>query len=321
MSEAPRPAAAATRPLDRAIRPPQGPDKPAAPPAEARARAALKQPRTLALGLILGCFAISGALRVADVMREIDPGAASAATQSAAPDATPAEMEAFDGDGTDAASTDQQAADPAAVLEMDVSTTAQDTPETTAALAAAAEALGQIETAQIPGATEERDFAAALRRANTDPVDETEQTAELLEALRRREAELDAYAEMLEDRNKALDAAAQRLEARLRQLDASREQFSALVASVDKSADRDVQHLISVYEKMKPKQAAPLFDSMDPGFAAGFLARMRPTKASAIMANMQTDRAYAVSLRLAGRNVRRDPAAAIRNGGPAPASR
>ncbi|MEL6979748.1 MAG: hypothetical protein AAGM38_13845, partial [Pseudomonadota bacterium] len=100
---------------------------------------------------------------------------------------------------------------------------------------------------------------------------------------------------------------AQRLEARMRELERSKEEFATLVATVDQAADRDVDHLIGMYERMKPKQAGPLFDTMDPAFAAGFLARMKTESASAIMANMQPDRAHAATLYLAGRNVRREP--------------
>ena len=72
---------------------------------------------------------------------------------------------------------------------------------------------------------------------------------------------------------------------------------------------KDVRHLATMYQQMKPKQAAAIFDKMAPSFAAGFLAQMEPEAAAAVMANMGADQAYSVSLLLAGRNVGKAAAA------------
>ena len=101
----------------------------------------------------------------------------------------------------------------------------------------------------------------------------------------------------------SIEAASKRVEERLRELERRKEEFAALVSSVEQAAQRDVEHLISMYTKMKPKAAGALFAAMEPSFAAGFLSRMRPDKASAILANMSPERAYAISVTIAGRNL------------------
>ena len=67
-------------------------------------------------------------------------------------------------------------------------------------------------------------------------------------------------------------------------------------------AQQEAMQLVSIYEKMKPKQAAQIFDQMPPEVGAGFVRRMRQTSSAQIMANMDPQKAYAISLLLAGRS-------------------
>ena len=80
------------------------------------------------------------------------------------------------------------------------------------------------------------------------------------------------------------------------------QKLAATVAIADQAADKDVTRLVSVYEAMKPKDAARLFAEMDPEFAAGFLAKMRPEAAGAVLAGLDPAKAYAITAHLAGRN-------------------
>jgi flagellar motility protein MotE (MotC chaperone) len=75
-----------------------------------------------------------------------------------------------------------------------------------------------------------------------------------------------------------------------------------MVAVADQAADADVTRLVTMYENMKPKEAAPLFEVMAPDFAAGFLARMRPDAAASVLAGLNPKTAYTISVIMAGRN-------------------
>ena len=59
-----------------------------------------------------------------------------------------------------------------------------------------------------------------------------------------------------------------------------------------------------MYQQMKPKQAGQIFNEMAASFAAGFIAEMRPDAAALVLANMDATKAYAVSLLIAGRNLK-----------------
>lgn len=127
---------------------------------------------------------------------------------------------------------------------------------------------------------------------------------ELLEELRRQRAQLAEREARVQEREQTLAALDQKMRDRLVELQAARDRLASTAALVDDAAVKDVQRLAEMYQQMKPKQAGQIFNEMAPSFAAGFIAEMRPDAAALILANMDADKAYAVSLLLAGRNVR-----------------
>jgi flagellar motility protein MotE (MotC chaperone) len=124
----------------------------------------------------------------------------------------------------------------------------------------------------------------------------------LLKTLQDKQAQLSAREEAQENRQRALDDAAQRIDDRLAQIAAAEQQLRETLALSNNAAEDDLARLTTVYENMKPKDAAALFEAMKPEFAAGFLGRMRPDAAANIMAGLKPDFAYTISVILAGRN-------------------
>jgi len=124
----------------------------------------------------------------------------------------------------------------------------------------------------------------------------------LLTALQEREARLQEREQKVEARTKALSVAGEEIEQRLEALEAVEARLRDTLALADGAAEKDLAKLTTVYESMKPKDAAALFQTMEPDFAAGFLGRMRPESAAAIMAGLPPDVAYSISAILAGRN-------------------
>ena len=127
-------------------------------------------------------------------------------------------------------------------------------------------------------------------------------TAALLAALRERESTVSSHETALEERKQALAIAEDQIKARLEELKAAEAQLSGTLALADSASEDDLARLTTVYENMKPKEAALLFSEMEPDFAAGFLARMRPDAAAAVMAGLDPKVAYGISAVLAGRN-------------------
>ncbi len=121
-------------------------------------------------------------------------------------------------------------------------------------------------------------------------------------ALQEREALLAERERAVADRQKALDVATAEIDRKLVALEQAEADLSATLALADTAAEDDLARLTTVYENMKPKEAARMFEQMAPEFAAGFLGRMKPVAAANVMAGLSPTSAYAISVLLAGRN-------------------
>jgi flagellar motility protein MotE (MotC chaperone) len=126
--------------------------------------------------------------------------------------------------------------------------------------------------------------------------------AALAASLSEREGRLAAQEAAIADRQAALALADQAITARLEEMRVTEENLRKTLALADGAAEADIGKLVAIYEGMKPKDAARLFDAMEADFAAGFLGRMRPDSAAMVLAGMQAEKAYAISAILAGRN-------------------
>ncbi|TKD26083.1 hypothetical protein FBT96_01740 [Rhodobacter capsulatus] len=152
-------------------------------------------------------------------------------------------------------------------------------------------------------------FALALDSAEATPA--ASETAEcvtepgvmqLYSEVQTRERKLAEREKVLSDRSQAINLAEKRIEERLASLVEAERNLAQTVTIADNAADEDVTRLVTVYENMKPKDAAPLFSAMSPDFAAGFLSRMRPETSAAVMAALDPKVAYTISVIMAGRN-------------------
>ncbi len=125
---------------------------------------------------------------------------------------------------------------------------------------------------------------------------------ELLSAIKTREAQLDAEEKRLADRKQSLNVAEDKLKEQLAAFDKAQKNLEKTLALADQAAEKDIARMTTVYENMKPADAAKIFERMDVKFAAGLLARMRPDVAASVLTGMQPDSAYAVTLTIASRN-------------------
>ena len=137
-----------------------------------------------------------------------------------------------------------------------------------------------------------------------ESVDEPVQDriAELLASLKAREKKLAGREDAIAAREAAITDAEVRIAAQLDKLEAAEADLEKLLKVAGTAAEDDLAKLTTVYETMKPAEAAALFSTMEPTFAAGFLGRMRPDSAAAVLAGLDPELAYAISLMLAGRH-------------------
>ncbi len=135
------------------------------------------------------------------------------------------------------------------------------------------------------------------------PMAVSEDAEALLAAIQERSEQLDARERRIAERLALLEIAEEEFESRREALIAAEEALAATLAIADNAAENDIQRLTAVYQNMKPKKAAEIFNTMDPTFASGFLARMAPEAAADILTAMDTDAAYTISVIMASRNM------------------
>ncbi len=129
------------------------------------------------------------------------------------------------------------------------------------------------------------------------PVSDTERA--LLLDLRHRRAELDARDASLASREAVLAAAEKRLAARVDELTALQKKLEALETARKQRDDANWAGLVKLYENMKPRDAATIFNDLDMPVLLQVFDRMNERKAAPVLAAMQPERARQVTAQLA----------------------
>lgn len=125
----------------------------------------------------------------------------------------------------------------------------------------------------------------------------------LLRAIDERSRQLDARSSDLADRARMLEAIEARAREQVQALRAERRALEATLERVDGEAEAEIARLVKIYENMKPKEAARIFEAMPAEIAAGFVRRMAEQKSALVMGNLDAGHAYAITLALANSSV------------------
>lgn len=124
---------------------------------------------------------------------------------------------------------------------------------------------------------------------------------QVLEALRTRRETLDARGEQLETQDGLMLAAEQRLNERLAELRTLESTVNDLLGHLDEEQERRVTGLVDVYQRMRAKDAATVFDGLDDGVLVQVASRMRQANLAEVMGRMTPDRARHLTQMLADR--------------------
>lgn len=133
------------------------------------------------------------------------------------------------------------------------------------------------------------------------PLESTGDTSEdaLVARLGERRAELDQREADLGMRTALLDAAEKRLDERAKQLAALEAQVSQLVDEKQAAEDAGFKSVVSMYETMKPKDAAKIFDTLTLSVLVKVVRAMNPRKMAPILAAMSAEPAQQLTVALA----------------------
>jgi flagellar motility protein MotE (MotC chaperone) len=155
------------------------------------------------------------------------------------------------------------------------------------------------EPAKPDHAAENKPAAALSPNVSDGPAPVTDAERAVLLELRDRRKELDARDAVLSDRESMLAAAEQKLSARVEELQALQKRLETLDAGHRQQEDAAWQGLVKVYETMKPRDAATIFNDLGMQVLLAVVGRMKEAKAAAILAAMLPDKARDVTMQLA----------------------
>lgn len=146
---------------------------------------------------------------------------------------------------------------------------------------------------------------------------------QVLQALGERRQTLDQRAEQYETQDELMLAAEQRLNERLTELRTLEAHVNDLLGQLDEAQEQRLASLVDVYQRMRAKDAAAVFDGLDDDVLVQVASRMRQANLAEVMGRMDPARARQLTQMLADRA--RPPTgggdllARSRPAGPAPA--
>ena len=148
------------------------------------------------------------------------------------------------------------------------------------------------------------------RLATPDVIDVSPSEIRMLENLLERRTWLDKRERDIDMREKLLAATEIRIDQKISELKAINTNIEGFIKQFDAREDEKITSLVKIYESMKPKDAARIFNELEPDILLELLRRMREAKAAMIIAKMNPAKAMIVTSQLAMRNSLPDAAAA-----------
>jgi flagellar motility protein MotE (MotC chaperone) len=126
----------------------------------------------------------------------------------------------------------------------------------------------------------------------------------LLEALRGRRLELEAREAALSEREVLLAAAERRLSQRVEEMQALQQRLEAENRARAEQNEQGMRQLVRLYEGMRPRDAATIFDDLEMAVLIPVLDRMREARAAPVLAAMRPERARVATTELARHRAR-----------------
>jgi len=139
----------------------------------------------------------------------------------------------------------------------------------------------------------------ADRRAIDDPTLLTQSEIELLQQLAERRETLDNREREIEQREGLLQAAEVRINEKVIELQALQATIEQLIKTYDDQQEAKIGSLVKIYENMKPKDAARIFEELDMDTLLLVAERMKERKLAPLMAQMNPEKAKEMTVELA----------------------
>ena len=133
----------------------------------------------------------------------------------------------------------------------------------------------------------------------TSPVSPSERA--ILERLQQRRQELEQRAREVDIRENLLKAAEKRIESRVEEMKAVESRITTATGQKAETDAARLKGIVTMYEGMKPKDAAKVFDRLEMGVLFEIASQIAPRKMSDILGLMQPEAAERLTVEMARR--------------------
>ena len=137
-----------------------------------------------------------------------------------------------------------------------------------------------------------------MRRLADDPTLLTQTEIDLLQQLAERRDRVEKREQELDVRTALLKAAEARIDKKVEEMKTLQSTIEGLLASYDQEQEKKVAGLVKIYENMKPKDAAKIFEELEMDVLLMVVERVNSRRLAPIMAAMNPQKAREVTVEL-----------------------
>lgn len=114
---------------------------------------------------------------------------------------------------------------------------------------------------------------------------------DILKTLAKRRKELEDWTRDAKNKEHILKTTEVKIENKLKELTKLKNQVNQLLIEYNNNENKKIEKLVKIYETMKPKDAAKIFEQLDMPILLSVLRRMKETKIAPILANINPQKA------------------------------
>jgi len=128
--------------------------------------------------------------------------------------------------------------------------------------------------------------------------DSTGMETELIKQLAERRDQLEKRNKSLDSREALIKVAELRIDQKMKEMETLRAQLQTMVNQLSAAQQTQIDNLVKIYETMKPKEAARIFETLELPILLGVVQRMKPARTAAVMAEMNPEKAKEITVAL-----------------------
>jgi flagellar motility protein MotE (MotC chaperone) len=156
-----------------------------------------------------------------------------------------------------------------------------------------------VKAPSVPEAPDTTSGEKIMPDASDTDIDNSALREDVYKDLLARRQQIEAKEQELAKREALITAATKEVDQKVRELTALRDEIQGLLKKQSGEEQANTQRLVKIYEGMKPKDAARIFNTLDMDILLDVVSNMSERKSAPIIAQMDPERARSLTLFLA----------------------